>query len=288
MKFKRIIAILSVAGMLVLAGGVSFGQAITGAINGSVLDASGAAIPGASVAIQDTVHNFLVRTVETDASGTYFAPQLQPGVYTVTGTAKGFKSASVVDIHLTVGETRAVNLTLPVGSSSETVTVSATALQVNTQTAANSTLISSAQIVGLPLNNRNYEQLVGLQPGVAYGGGDQLYIGLSNPSGETNVVSFSINGQRSSANTWTVDGADNVDRGSNYTLLIYPSIDAIAEFRTIRNTYSAEFGRSASGQINLVTKSGTNSLHGDLHEFNRGDYDAANSYSNNLNGIKRP
>jgi hypothetical protein len=193
-----------------------------------------------------------------------------------------------VDIHLTVGETRAVNLTLPVGSSSETVTVSATALQVNTQTAANSTLINSEQIVGLPLNNRNYEQLVGLQPGVAYGGGDQLYIGLSNPSGQTNVVSFSINGQRSSANTWTVDGADNVDRGSNYTLLIYPSIDAIAEFRTIRNTYSAEFGRSASGQVNLVTKSGTNSLHGDLHEFNRGDYDAANSYSNNLNGIKRP
>ena len=86
--------------------------------------------------------------------------------------------------------------------------------------------------MSLPLNNRNYEQLVSLQPGVSYGGGDQLYIGLSNPSGQTNVVSFSINGQRTSQNFWTVDGADNVDGGTNLTLLIYPSVDAIAEFKT--------------------------------------------------------
>ena len=286
-SFSRIFAVLCTVGLLTCCSG-AFAQAITGTINGSVHDASGAAIAGAAVRIQDTVHNVQARSVQTDGSGNYSAPQLQPGIYAVTGTAQGFKSAAVVDVHLNVGDTLAVNLTLPVGSSTETVTVSASNVQVNTQSASDSTLINGAQMVGLPLNNRNYEQMVGLQPGVAYGGGDQLYIGLSNPSGETNVVSFSINGQRSSANTWTVDGADNVDRGSNYTLLIYPSIDAIAEFKTIRNTYSAEFGRSASGQINLVTKSGTNLLHGDLHEFNRGDYDAANSFSNNLSGLKRP
>ena len=280
--------VLSLAGAGLLWAPCGYSQAITGTINGSVRDTSGAAISGASVKIQDTVHNVQVRALQTDASGNYSAPQLQPGIYSVTGTAQGFKSATVLDVHLNVSDTLAVNLTLPVGSSTETVTVSAADVQVNTQSASESTLINGAQMVGLPLNNRNYEQMVGLQPGVAYGGGDQLYIGLSNPSGETNVVSFSINGQRSSANTWTVDGADNVDRGSNYTLLIYPSIDAIAEFKTIRNTYSAEFGRSASGQINLVTKSGTNLLHGDLHEFNRGDYDAANTFSNGLNGLKRP
>lgn len=267
---------------------MAWGQAITGAISGSVHDNSGAAIAGAAVTIQDTVHNVQARVLQTDASGNYSAPQLQPGVYSVTANAQGFKATTVVGVHLNVGDTLAINLTLPVGSSTETVRVAASDVQVNTQSADDSTLINGAQMVGLPLNNRNYEQMVGLQPGVAYGGGDQLYIGLSNPSGETNVVAFSINGQRSSANTWTVDGADNVDRGSNYTLLIYPSIDAIAEFKTIRNTYSAEFGRSASGQINLVTRSGTNQLHGDLHEFNRGDYDAANSFSNNLSGIKRP
>ncbi len=92
---------------------------------------------------------------------------------------------------------------------------------MNFEDAASSTLISGTQVRELPLNNRNYEQLVSLQPGVSYGGGDQLYIGLSNPAGETNAVSFSINGNRNSANNWTLDGADNVDRGSNLTLLAY-------------------------------------------------------------------
>ncbi|MFP5227363.1 MAG: TonB-dependent receptor domain-containing protein [Acidobacteriota bacterium] len=286
-SISRMLVLFLTAGVLGWAGH-AFAQAITGTISGSVRDSSGAAIAGAAVKIQDTVHNVEARSIRTDASGNYSAPQLQPGIYSVTATNQGFKSATLLDVHLNVGDTLAVNLTLQVGSSTETVTVSASDVQVNTLSASNSTLINGAQMVGLPLNNRNYEQMVGLQPGVAYGGGDQLYIGLSNPSGQTNTVAFSINGQRSSANTWTVDGADNVDRGSNYTLLIYPSIDAIAEFKTIRNTYSAEFGRSASGQINLVTKSGTNQLHGDLHEFNRGDYDAANSFSNNLSGLKRP
>ena len=117
------------------------------------------------------------------------------------------------------------------------------------------------------MNNRNYEQLVALQPGVAYGGGDQLYIGVSNPTGGTNVVSFSINGQRNSANNWTLDGVDNVDRGSNLTLLTYPSIDAIAEFKTVRNSYNAAYGRSASGNINVITKSGARNFHGGAYDF---------------------
>ena len=100
----------------------AFAQAITGTINGSVHDASGAAIAGAAVRIQDTVHNVQARSVQTDGSGNYSAPQLQPGIYAVTGTAQGFKSAAVVDVHLNVGDTLAVNLTLPVGSSTETVT----------------------------------------------------------------------------------------------------------------------------------------------------------------------
>ncbi|HEY1498876.1 MAG TPA: TonB-dependent receptor [Acidobacteriaceae bacterium] len=279
---------LLTAVLLAAAAQHALAQATTGSISGAVHDASNAAVANATVTVTDTLHGSQIRTITTDSSGVYSAPQLAPGVYSMTAQAKGFKNATVEAVHLNVGDTLAINFTLPVGSSTETVKVTASDIQVDTQSATSSTLIDSAQIVGLPLNNRNYEQMVALQPGVAYGGGDQLYIGVSNPSGETNVVSFSINGQRSSANSWTVDGADNVDRGSNYTLLIYPSIDAIAEFKTMRNTYSAEFGRSASGQVNLVTKSGTNLLHGDLHEFNRGNYDAANSFSNNLSHIARP
>jgi len=140
----------------------------------------------------------------------------------------------------------------------------------------------------LALNSRNYEQLVSLMPGVSSTASDQIYIGTTNPSGQTNVVSFSINGNRNSANNWTIDGADNVDRGSNLTLLNYPSVDAIAEFKILRNSYEAEFGRSASGQVNVVTKSGGSGFHGDLYEFSRNDVLAANNFFNNANKIARP
>jgi hypothetical protein len=273
---------------LLFAGLSLSAQDVTGSISGMIRDSSGAAIAGAAITVVDVTQDREVRSLKSGAHGDYAVPRLQPDIYSITAAASGFQKTTVSDIHLHVQDTLTINLTLPVGSTAQTVTVSASALQINTESATSSTLISGTQIVGLPLNNRNYEQLVALQPGVAYGGGDQLYIGLSNPSGESNVVSFSINGQRSSANSWTVDGADNVDRGSNYTLLIYPSVDAIAEFKTLRNTYSAEFGRSASGQVNLVTKSGTNQLHGDLHEFNRNDTFAANTYANNLSHLKRP
>lgn len=252
------------------------------------MDSSGAVIPNATVTITSDDQGRVVRTLKSDESGNYVAPQLQIGNYTITADAAGFRKAAIQAIKLNVNDKLTVNLSLQVGSEAETVSVQASDIQITTDSSADGTLISGSQIVGLPLNNRNYEQLVALQPGVAYGGGDQLYIGATNPSGQTNVVSFSVNGQRSSANNWTVDGASNVDRGSNYTLLIYPSVDAIAEFKTLRNTYSAEFGQSASGQINLVTKSGTNQFHGNVHEFNRNDFFAANTYSNNLSNIKRP
>ncbi|HEU4636064.1 MAG TPA: TonB-dependent receptor, partial [Edaphobacter sp.] len=156
------------------------------------------------------------------------------------------------------------------------VVVTADALAVNTENATQAGLINGTQVRELVLSSRNYEQLVGLQPGVAYTGGDQIYIGNSSPNGSSNVVSFSVNGARTSGNAWTVDGADNVDRGSNYTLLTYPSVDAIAEFKTLRGTYEAEFGRSASGQVNVVTRSGTDKFHGTAYEFVRNDIFNAN------------
>jgi hypothetical protein len=160
--------------------------------------------------------------------------------------------------------------------------VTAEAQAINTENATQAGLINGTQVRELVLSSRNYEQLVGLQPGVAYSGADQIYIGNSNPSGATNVVNFSVNGARTSGNAWTVDGADNVDRGSNFTLLTYPSVDAIAEFKTLRGTYQAEFGRSASGQVNVVTRSGTNNFHGSAYEFVRNDIFNANDVLNKL------
>ncbi len=155
------------------------------------------------------------------------------------------------------------------------------------QSSAAQTLISGSQIRELALNPRNYEQLVRLMPGVVFTGiGDQVYLGVSNPfSGASNQVSFAMNGGRPSQNNWTIDGADNVDRGANLTLLNYPSVDAIDEFRVLRGEYSAEFGRNASGMVNVITKSGTNQLHGDAYEFFRNDKLAANNFFNNLGGV---
>ncbi|MHB1021996.1 MAG: carboxypeptidase-like regulatory domain-containing protein [Acidobacteriaceae bacterium] len=264
--------------LLLLNSGLA--QNITGSISGTVKDTSGAVVSDATITVTDIDHNQVVRTIKTDATGYYRASLLPIGHYSVTAEAPGFKKTSTTDIVLHVNDALTINLNLPVGAATQTVTVQADQMQLNLENATSAGLISGTQIRELALNNRNYEQLVALQPGVAYGGGDQLYIGLSNPAGQTNTVSFSISGQRNSANNWTLDGADNVDRGSNLTLLVYPSVDAIAEFKTLRGNYSAEFGRSASGQINVVTKSGTNGLHGSAYEFVRNDIFNANSFFN--------
>ncbi|MGH9730015.1 MAG: carboxypeptidase regulatory-like domain-containing protein, partial [Candidatus Acidiferrales bacterium] len=277
-----------VVGMLLGFGGAAIAQQVTGNISGTVKDSSGAVVPNATVTITDTDRNQIVRTVKTDENGAYVAPLLPLGHFSVSAEADQFKKSSVTGIELHVNDKLTVNLTLEVGSTSQTVTVEAAPVQVDLQTATASGLISGTQIRELALNTRNYEQLVNLMPGVTYGAGDQMYIGLANPSGQTNVVSFSINGQRNSANNWTLDGADNVDRGSNLTLLDYPSVDAISEFKVLRGQYSAENGRSGAGEINVVTKSGTNAFHGDAYEFFRNDKLAANNFFFNRAGTVRP
>ncbi len=266
----------------------AYAQEVTGSISGTVTDSSGASVSGAQVTITNTDRGQDLRTLTTTGAGFYTATSLPLGTYTIKIEAPGFQTAAVTQLVLHVDDKLTVNKQLAVGSASQEVSVRADAVRVNLEDATSSTLISGTQVRELPLNNRNYEQLVSLQPGVSYGGGDQLYIGLSNPAGETNAVSFSINGNRNSANNWTLDGADNVDRGSNLTLLAYPSVDAIAEFKTQRGTYSAEYGRSASGQIDVITRSGTNAFHGTAYEFFRNDLFNANSYFNKLRGQKRP
>ena len=287
--FKRSLSNAAcVAALALFAVAGAWAQAVSGSISGTVTDSTGASVPGASVTLTNTDRGLLVRTLTTNQAGFYAAPSLPLGMYTVKVEAPGFKVDEVTGLNLHVNDALTINRKLLIGSTSQEVSVRADAIQLNFQDASSATLISGTQVRELSLPGRNYEQLVSLQPGVSYGGGDQLYIGLSNPSGETNVVSFSVNGNRNSANNWTLDGADNVDRGSNLTLLAYPSIDAIAEFKTLRGTFSAEYGRSASSQIDVITRSGTNAFHGTAYEFFRNNVLNANSYLNNKNGVKRP
>jgi len=282
---RAIVALLS---LLCLCGELARSQEITGQIRGIVTDASGAVIANAMITITSVDRNQVLRTVETNSAGEYVAPFLPVGRYSVTVEFKGFKKFVKNDIELNVSDRLTVDAALQTGALTETVSVEADPLQVNLQNVAVEGLISGTQVRELPLNNRNYEQLVTLQPGVTSNTADQVYVGTTNPQGAVNIVSFSINGNRQSQNNWTVDGADNVDHGSNITLLVYPSVDAIAEFKIERSNYSPEFGRSSSGQIDVVTRSGTANFHGGLYEFFRNDVFNANSFINNRNGIARP
>ncbi len=273
--------------LLLLLAAVAGAQEITGTITGTVKDPTGAVIPNATVTLINTNTNVVVRTLKTDMSGEYVAPLLPIGTYTLVGEAPGFQKTSTTKVVLNVNDKLTMNFTLQVGAAGTEVTVEAAAMQVEQQSATASGLISGTQLRELSLNNRNYEQFVALQPGVSYGGGDQLYFGVMNPNGEDNSVAFAINGARDNANNWTIDGADNVDRGSNSTLLNYPSVDSIAEFKVLRGMYNPEFGRGAGGQINVITKSGDSQFHGSLYEFFRNDKLNANTFFNNREGIAR-
>lgn len=268
--------------MVLACCGIASAQDTSGVISGTVTDSSGAVVKGAQVELINTDRGVTLRTVTTNDAGFYTAPSLPNGTYTVRVTASGFKTENVTGLILHVNDSLTVNRKISAGGAGETVNVVADELQVNTENAAASGLLTGTQVRELVLSTRNYESLLGLQPGVAYvGTQDQIYPGPSAPgTGTVSTVAFSVNGQRTSANNWTIDGADNVDRGSNLTLLTYPSVEAIAEFRTERGLYSAEYGRSAAGQVNVITRSGTSQYHGNVYEFFRNDYLNANSWAN--------
>jgi hypothetical protein len=286
MPRNRIVIAIAV---LALSATAVFAQVVTGTIVGTVKDSSGAFVANATVTITNTDENVAVRTVQTNAAGEYSAPLLPVGQYAVTAAAPGFKTSKQTNITLDVNANVTVNLTLQVGNAHETVTVTEAPPEVDTESAQSQTVIGWAQINELAISTRNYEQLVTLMPGVSTGlASDQLYVGVSSPVGTSNQINFSINGDRPTQNAWNVDGGDNLDRGSNLTLLGYPSVDSIQEFSVQRGQFGAEYGRGSSGQVNVITKSGTNAFHGDLYEFFRNDDMAANNYINNLDQIARP
>ncbi len=262
--------------------GAAVAQEITGTLSGTVRDSSGAAIAGATVSVSDpSKGNSVVRTLTTNDEGAYTAPNLPVSVYTVTVEASNFKKSVQTDVKLDVGQRRAIDIMLEAGNISETVTVEADPVSVELTTPTASTVFNGDQVRELSINNRNFVQLVALAPGVSSDLADQVYVGTTNPEGQANVVALSVNGARSSQNTFTVDGADITDRGSNITIQGYPSIDSIGEFRVLRSLYPAESGRSGGGQVNVVTRSGTNKFHGTLYEFVRNDKFNANTYFNN-------
>ena len=261
---------------------LSFGQEITGSIVGTVRDGAGAAVPGATVTITDPSKNdIVIRNLTTNDSGEFSAPNLSISTYKVTVEALNFKKGVSTDVKVDVGQRRTVDVTLEAGRIDEVVTVEADAVSVDLQSATSGTIISGDQVRELSINNRNFTQLVALAPGVSSDLSDQVYVGTTNPEGQANTVQLSVNGARSSQNTFTVDGSDITDRGSNLTIQAYPSVDSIGEFRVLRSLFPAESGRSGGGQINVVTRSGTSKFRGSAYEFVRNEVFNANNYLSN-------
>lgn len=264
----------------------AFSQDITATISGTITDASGGAINNAKVTVYSVERNVEERSVQTGGAGTYVAALLPIGTYSIRVEAPGFKKAVRDNVVVNVSDKLIINIGLEVGGVNESVTVEESAVRLQLQQGAEqSSTITGTQIRELALVTRNYEQLVALMPGVTSSSVDQLYVGVSLPSGQTATIPFSINGARNSSSAWLVDGADNVDRGSNLTLLNTPSIDSIAEFKVQRSGYSAESGRAGGAQVSVVTKSGTNELHGNVFEFVRNNAFAANNFYNNATSV---
>jgi hypothetical protein len=248
-------------------------QEITGSITGVVRDASGGVLPGVTVTATHTTRGTSTEAI-TSGTGVYTLPFLPIGVYDLTFALSGFQSSVIRGVRLHVNDRLEVPATMEIGALTDVVEVvgGGTLMQYTPQI---QTLMGSTQVEELPLNNRNFVQLTQMVAGVNSNLPDEIGIGL------TNVVSVSMAGNRRNAVNWLVDGASNVDVGSNITLLSTPTLESIEEFRIITTGYNAEWPRSGGGIVNIVTKSGSNVLRWSGYEFFRHDGLNANSWVRN-------
>ena len=277
MRQKTLVGMVAIC-WLVSCAGVLRAQRTQGTISGTVSDSSGAVIPNAEVTITHQ-QTGTKRVVTTNESGFYTATALDPGTYTVTAKIAGFKILAKAGIELHVADEVVVPIVLEVGTPTQTVEVTAAATMVETRSGEVSNVIGTRQIQELPLNGRSFVQLTLLVPGAAASD-------TENPrfTGLLGGVDISMSGSPANSNAWLVDGVDNVDHGSGRTILVYPSVDSIEEFKVERSSYGADSPSASGAQVNLVTKSGTNKFHGSVYEFWRNDLLDANNFFLNQAG----
>jgi len=259
---------------LFLVAAVAHAQQTTATLLGTVTDASGAAVPGVVVQASN-LSTSVVREATSDAGGGYSIPNLPPGNYRVRATKEGFQAASVESVTLQVEQAARLDFKLKVGSVTETVNVNASATVLQTENASVGTVIDAAKIVDLPLNGRNFIQLAQLIPGVQAGTPGSITVRRGRGSvGQTDAAygstAASANGSRDTANRFYIDGIEVMDYDA-MTYSFSPSVDSLAEFKVQTSTYSAEYGGAPGAHVNMITRSGTNELHGTVWEFNRND-----------------
>jgi len=245
----------------------------TATLTGTVRDNSGAVIPGAAVSIQN-VATGTVRGLTTNSAGEYVAAALSPGQYKLTITVSGFRTYQAQGVTLRVAQNARIDVTLQIGNTHEEVTVHGEGLaQVNTESSELGGTITGKELIQLQLNGRNFTQLITLVPGVSnQTGQDEGVVGAEGS------ISYSVNGGRTEYNNWEVDGGDMMDNGSNFSLNVYPSVEAIDEVQVLTSNYGAQYGKNGSGTVEVETKSGTNKFHGSAWEFARNEAFNAHNY----------
>jgi hypothetical protein len=254
-------------------------QVITGQITGRVVDPSGAVVVNASVVVRNTQTGVGQKATTTE-SGYYTAPNLQPGLYSVTVSMEGFRTETRAGFEVRVDQTVRLDFTLQLGSTAETIQVSGTTSAVETESGSLGTTMEQRKIIDLPLNARNTFRLTLLVPGVTEG---QSYGDSFNGASR-----FSVNGSRPMSAEVTIDGISNATPGAiagRTFIAIFPPPDALQEFKLETNSNSAEFGRTGGGVVNMVLRSGTNRFHGALYEYLRNSAMDANTFFSNANGV---
>ncbi|HVH87000.1 MAG TPA: TonB-dependent receptor, partial [Terriglobales bacterium] len=245
---------------------------ITGRFSGTVVDMSDAAVPGAIVTVTN-LGTGLSRTVTTDGRGFFVVTDLPVGDYSLSVDQRSFGRETKTGYHIDPDARVTVNFKLKPGTVTETVEVSGAVETVNTTSGEIAHVVDAEQVQSLPLNGRNYAELVTLMPGVAVTDENEMAITTS-----LTASPFSVNGIRTDQNLHTVDGGFNLDSGSNGSLINNVGLDFVQEVSVKSSNFSAEYGRAAGAAINVVTKSGSNHLHGGISEYFRNDYLDAKDY----------
>lgn len=252
-------------------------QVTTGDIVGTVRDASGAVVTNAKVTLTQ-VDQAQMRTTVTDSSGNYAFTQLQSGNYSVLVEASGYATFKQEAFTLNAGDRRRIDPALSVGPTSQTIQVSAAPPTLETDSTALSTVVNQREVQDLPLNGRNFVQLAQLSAGSNEGTASAISNG-NRPDDRRQTSSVVANAQSDTLNYEMVEGIDN-NEGTVGTIGVRPSVEAIAEFRVLTNMYPADAGKTAGAVVNLITRAGTNSIHGSVYEFVRNDiFDARNFYA---------
>jgi hypothetical protein len=268
--------------LFLVASASALGQAAR--FSGAITDNSGAAIPNAQVRVLN-LDSLVSRDTKTDATGNFTAPYLDAGRYQITVSADGFAHSQSRDLSIAVGQSFVYNVQLGVEGSQQTVNVDAglsSASQVNTENSEISGTITGKEVTGLQLNGRNFTQLITLTPGVSnQTQQDEAKVGVLGS------VSYSVNGGRTEYNSFSVDGSETLNAGINKdhsTLIVYPSVDAIQEIKVLTSNYGAQYPSTGNGTTLVTTKSGTNTLHGNIYEFLRNEAFNSKGYFDVTNG----